>query len=101
MNTTKNRKMREENFLQEIERRKQAEGLKEYETPDHNYKGLREALPHNCISALRLRKSGFLGSAQYWKEVKAFYKKEVEKTYNPRPPFMWCRQMVEMGNRVF
>jgi hypothetical protein len=101
MNTNKIKAYKKSKFEAKIEMRKQNEGLKQYETPEHNCKVLQEALPHNCIAALELRKSGYLGSKQYWKDIKAFCKKEIENSYNHRPSFFWCRQMVEMGNRVF
>lgn len=101
MNLNKIKINKQAKFEAEIEIRKQNEGLKQYETPEYNCRVLKERLPHNCIAALRLRKSGYLGSKKYWLDVKAFYKKENDKWYDPKVSFSWCRQMVEMGYRAF
>lgn len=95
-NTNREKAFKDEVFLKDIENTKKSLGLKEYETPKHNFKGLREALPHNCIAALKLRKDGFLGTPEYWQKVKEFYKEEAAKWWDPKPTVAWCRQMVEM-----
>ena len=100
MNTNKIKAMKNDKFKADIERRIQNLGLKQYETPEHNSRVLQEALPHNCIAALELRKSGYLGSKEYWRDVKSFYKKENDKWFNPKVSVQWCRQMVEMGYRA-